>query len=117
VCEWRVGELPERDRSPVRVDVVYYLRFRDRIKIGTSSNPRARLAQLRFDELLAFERGDRIVEHRRHEQFAGQRFSGSEWFRSSNELRVHISTVAAGVADPWDQYARWVSEKVALGVI
>lgn len=114
VCEWRVGELPDGDLETTRVDVVYYLRFRDRIKIGTSANPRGRLAQLRFDELLAFEPGDRVTEHRRHLQFADYRFDGSEWFHEHDALADHIRILAAGVDDPWDRYRRWVSERVAL---
>ena len=39
VCEWRAGEPPPEGLAPVRVDVVYYLRYRDRIKIGTSATP------------------------------------------------------------------------------
>jgi len=96
------------------VHVVYYLRFDDRIKIGTSSNPRSRLAQLRFDELLAFERGGRAIEQKRHAQFASQRFSGSEWFHSHRALDRHIRSLAAGVEDPWDLYKRWMSERLAL---
>jgi hypothetical protein len=114
LCEWRVGVIPDGDLLQARVEVVYYLRFRDRIKIGTSGNPRARLAQLRFDELLAFERGGRSTEHRRHLQFASHRFEGSEWFRSHDELAAHISAVAAGTDDPWDAYGRWMSEAAAL---
>ena len=33
----------------------------DRIKIGTSGNPRGRLGQIWHDELLAFERGGALV--------------------------------------------------------
>jgi hypothetical protein len=115
-CEWRLGDVVDADVVPPRVDVVYYLRFRDRIKIGTSSNPRLRLTQLRYDELLAFERGDRATEQRRHAQFAATRFVGSEWFRESDELGTHIEVLAAGVEDPWDQYNRWLSEANALRV-
>lgn len=114
VCEWRAGDIPDGDLAPVRVDVVYYLRFGNRIKIGTSSNPRARLAQLRFEELLAFERGDRAIEQRRHAQFASLRYPGSEWFSSSPELATHIRTLSEGVADPWDLHRRWLSERLAL---
>jgi hypothetical protein len=95
------------------VDVVYYLRFGDRIKIGTSSNPRSRLAQLRFDELLAFERGGREIEQKRHAQFAGARFPGSEWFHVHPALTDHISALADGVDDAWDRYKRWMSERLA----
>jgi hypothetical protein len=114
VCEWRAGDIPDSELAPVRVDVVYYLGFGDRIKIGTSSNPRSRLAQLRFDELLAFERGDRAIEQRRHAQFANLRYPGSEWFSSSPQLRAHIRSLSDGVADPWNLHRRWLSERLAL---
>jgi hypothetical protein len=98
----------------VRVDVVYYVRFRDRIKIGTSGNPRSRLAQLRFDELLAFERGGRATEQARHAQFAEYRFPGSEWFHAHRALTDHIERLAADVDDPWNHYRRWMGEQLAL---
>ncbi|MEY2847569.1 MAG: hypothetical protein RI885_234 [Actinomycetota bacterium] len=113
VCEWRVGDEPDGEPAAPRVDVVYYLGFRDRIKIGTTANPRQRLAALRFDELLAFERGDRLVEQRRHRQFAIGRLGTSEWFELDDALRSHIAELRAGVDDPWARYARWVSSGVA----
>jgi len=113
VCEWRLGERPDQEGVPVRVDVVYYLRWRDRVKIGTSSNPRARLAQLRFDDLLAFERGDRMLEHRRHAQFAALRLGG-EWFEWADPIADHVQRIAGGVGDPWDLHRRWRSEAAAL---
>ncbi|MBX3100530.1 MAG: GIY-YIG nuclease family protein [Salinibacterium sp.] len=111
-CEWRSGEYFEPDNR-VHVDVVYYIRQRDRIKIGTSATPRARLAALHFDELLAFERGDRAVEHRRHGQFAAHRFPGTEWFAVHDELVAHIAELAAGVDDPWARYELWLSRELA----
>jgi hypothetical protein len=114
VCEWRVGEIPDDGLPPPRVDVVYYLRHGDRVKIGTTSNPRKRFAAIWHEQLLAFELGDRRLEQRRHAQFASDRFEGSEWFRMSRPLRRHIATVARGTDDPWDRYARWVSEAIAL---
>ncbi|HWR84662.1 MAG TPA: GIY-YIG nuclease family protein [Rhodoglobus sp.] len=113
VCEWRYGEAPA-ESTPPRVDVVYYLRHGDRIKIGTTANPRTRFAALTWEELLGFERGDRTVERRRHEQFAELRFPGSEWFRAEPPLIEHVERVRAGVGDPWALHARWVSEAVAL---
>lgn len=113
VCEWRVGDVPEADLAPPRLDVVYYIRFRDRIKIGTSSNPRGRLAALWHEELLAFERGDRHLERRRHGQFAEYRLGRSEWFSTHPALESHIDTLAAGVDDPWRLHRRWMSEAVA----
>ena len=53
VCEWRHGEIPDDELAPPRVDVVYYLRFDDRVKIGTTANLPQRLAAIRHDEFLA----------------------------------------------------------------
>jgi hypothetical protein len=114
VCEWRLADVPDDDLSAPRVDVVYYLAYRDRVKIGTTANPRQRFAAIRHDDLLALERGDRGVERRRHEQFADLRWAGSEWFRRSPQLDAHIAALAAGVSDPWVQWARWRSEASAL---
>ncbi len=115
ICEWRQGEVPGADVAPPRVDVVYYLRFGDRIKIGTSGNPRQRLAGLRYDELLAFERGDRAREQQRHAQFSRHRLARTEWFESHDALTRHVGALSAGVDDPWQRYARWKSEAAALG--
>jgi hypothetical protein len=113
VCEWRHGEVADSDVAPPRVDVVYYLRQGDRVKIGTTANPRQRFAAIWHEEVLAFELGDRRLEQSRHARFASLRFAGSEWFRSSPDLVRHIEMLAGG-RDPWDVYARWVSEAVAL---
>lgn len=114
ICEWKVGEVPDQESLAPRVDVVYYLRFRDQIKIGTSGNPRTRLAGLLYDELLAFERGNRVLEQRRHAQFASHRLPRTEWFELHDELAEHIRVISAGVDDPWSQYRLWVSQQVAL---
>lgn len=114
VCEWRHGEVPDGELAPPRVDVVYYVRYDDRVKIGTTANPRRRLAAIRHDAVLGFERGDRALEQRRHAQFAAERFDRTEWFRLSHALRAHIDVVAAGAPDPWARYTRWVSEAFAL---
>ena len=114
VCEWRVGDVPDAGLGPPRVDVVYYLRYRSQIKIGTTANPRGRFAALPHDEVLAFELGDRLVERRRHEQFAAHRILRTEWFEAHPALDTHIAELAAGVDDPWSQYARWVSRAIAL---
>ncbi|WP_243696540.1 GIY-YIG nuclease family protein [Labedella gwakjiensis] len=114
VCEWRVGEVLDGELPPPRIDVVYYIRFDGRIKIGTTANPRQRLQRLWHDDVLAFERGDRLVERRRHEQFAALRQGRSEWFSPAPPLDRHIAGIAAGVDDPWARYTRWVSEALAL---
>ncbi len=113
VCEWRHGEVPDAELPPPRVDVVYYLRYADRVKIGTSANPRRRLAAIRHDEVLAFERGDRALEQRRHAQFAADRWPRTEWFRLTPALAAHIAALGAGTVDPWSLWARWRSEALA----
>ena len=112
ICEWRAGDIPDPEGAPPRIDVVYYLRFRERIKIGTSANPRARFAALPHDEVLAFERGGRELEQRRHAQFAALRWPGSEWFRLADDLSEHIRLV--GADEPWAKYALWCSQEWAL---
>lgn len=113
ICEWRVGEVPDEPPGFVRVDVVYYLRYRDRVKIGTTGNPRGRFTALLHEEVLAFEKGDRALEQVRHAQFAAQRIPRTEWFEESAELAAHVAALQEGVADPWQRYARWVSEELA----
>lgn len=116
VCEWAYGSVPDSEFAPPRVDVVYYIRFDDRIKIGTTANPRQRLSTLWHDQLLAFERGDRAVERARHAQFAAHRFDRTEWFAAAPPLLQHVAAIAAGVDDPWALHARWRSEALALRV-
>lgn len=107
VCGWRYGDVPDADLPLPRVDVVYYIRFDERVKIGTSRRPRQRLASLRHDEVLAFERGGRSVEQQRHREFASIR-EGGEWFTFTRELRAHVARLR-GEGDPWLLYARWFS--------
>jgi hypothetical protein len=114
ICEWRVGELPDGELAPPRIDVVYYLRLGERVKIGTTANPRQRFTQIVHDEVLAFERGDRRLEQRRHHEFAEQRLGTSEWFAFDERVRAHVRILGAGAIDPWDVWARWVSEAVGL---
>lgn len=114
VCGWVVGDAPDAELPRPRIDVVYYLRWDDRIKIGTSSQPRRRLATIWHQELLAFEPGDRTVERARHAQFAHLR-EGGEWFRADAELVAHAAALSAG-APPWDAYARWMAEALRRNV-
>ena len=89
VCEWRHGDVVDGELPPPRVDVVYYLRYADRVKIGTTSNPRQRVAAIWHDDLLAFERGDRRREQHRHAQFAEERFGARNGSSTPNALRPH----------------------------
>lgn len=106
-CDWPYGEVPDHDLPRPVVEVVYYIRYDRRVKIGTSTRPRGRLSAIRHDELMAFEQGGRDVEQSRHRQFADLR-EGGEWFTLSSELGAHISALQS-TEDPWQLYARWVS--------
>ena len=98
VCEWRHGELVDGELPPPRVDVVYYLRYADRVKIGTTSNPRQRFAAIRHDDVLAFERGDRRLERHRHAQFADERLRHA---RSGSSSPIVCATTSASSAAAW----------------
>jgi len=112
VCGWRVGEYIDPDLPLPRIHVVYYLRLDERVKIGTTFNPRQRFAALRHEELLAFEPGDRTVEQARHAEFADDRLGTSEWFALTPRLRAHIAAIADG-QDPWHVHARWLADALA----
>lgn len=108
VCGWRFGDSPDPELPLPRIDVVYYIRYDQRVKIGTSRRPRQRLASIRHHELLAFERGGRAVEQQRHREFASVR-EGGEWFTLTGEVRVHVAALRRA-GDPWALYARWLSD-------
>lgn len=106
-CGWRYGDVPDHDLPMPRVEVVYYVRAGDMVKIGTSARPTQRLAALWFDELLAFEQGGRSIEQSRHAQFAALRGTG-EWFAYRGQLPAHIAELRAA-GPPWERYAQWIS--------
>ncbi|MDZ8200235.1 GIY-YIG nuclease family protein [Microbacterium sp. SSW1-59] len=108
VCGWRYGDAPDDGLPPPRIDVVYYLLFDARVKIGTSSAPRQRLAAIRHERVLAFEPGDRTRERERHRQYAHLR-EGGEWFSATPDLLRFIEAVRGDI-DPWQRYARWVGD-------
>ncbi|KJL46294.1 T5orf172 domain protein [Microbacterium hydrocarbonoxydans] len=111
VCGWRYGDSPDPDLPRPVVEVVYYIRYDRRVKIGTSRRPRQRLASIRHHELLAFERGGRALEQQRHREFADVR-EGGEWFTLTADLRRHVSSLR-GRDDPWSRYARWIAEALS----
>lgn len=108
-CGWRWGDAPDADLPRPRVEVVYYLRYADRVKIGTSATPRARLRAIRHDELLAFEPGGRALEQQRHREFADLR-EGGEWFTLTGAITAHIDRIRATQADAWAAYDRWLGD-------
>lgn len=82
-------------QAPARLvrPVVYYVRFADRVKIGTTTDLKQRLATVPHDELLATEPGDRTLEAERHHQFREYRIT-REWFRYAGRLRDHITALS-----------------------
>lgn len=112
ICGWRVGAYVDPELPPPRIDVVYYLRLGDRVKIGTTFTPRQRFAALPHDEVLAFERGGRSVERARHAEFAADRLGTSEWFALSPGIRAHVERLSGG-RDAWAVLARWIAEELA----
>lgn len=79
--------------------VVYYIRFGDRIKIGTTDNLRNRLAALPYDQVLFTEPGSYELENQRHKQFRRHLVRGQrEWFHAHPELLDFIRTQRAAKA-------------------
>ena len=85
-----------RNRNREVNGVVYYVRFGDRIKIGTSTDLAQRLIGIPHDEVLATEPGGPKVERSRHEQFAHLRITG-EWFSAAPDLMKHIRSLRKAV--------------------
>lgn len=75
--------------------VVYFIRFSDRIKIGTTSNMDRRLGELPIDEILGIFPGDRRTEQTLHRRFAAHRLKitglgQTEWFHDHPDIRDFI---------------------------
>jgi hypothetical protein len=79
-------------RGKLRTQFVYYVRFGDRIKIGTTSRLADRLANIPHDEVLAVEPGDVELERQRHNEFAEHHIKG-EWFAAHPHLLAHAYRV------------------------
>ena len=72
-----------------------------RVKIGRSTHPAGRLAQLQTGTglpltLIGAIPGDRIVEAQMHERFAERRLQG-EWFTQDDNLRAQIDSIIAEI--------------------
>lgn len=86
------GDAIQPDGTQREISLVYYFRFADRIKIGTTTNIRRRATVIAHDELLAVELGDRFKEAERHGQFKDARVNG-EWFDATPELVAHAAAL------------------------
>ena len=85
------------ERPPLvdtRTGWIYFVRYRDRVKIGYSIEPQTRIKAHPFDEVLAIVPGERIDEKRAHAAFAHLRENG-EWFRAEPDLLEFARGLAA----------------------
>jgi ribosomal protein S27AE len=78
--------------------VVYYIRFGDRIKIGTTTDLPKRLIALPHDEVLLTEPGSYELEQQRHRQFNRHLIAGREWFEAHPDLLAFITERRAALA-------------------
>jgi hypothetical protein len=78
--------------------VVYYLQFGDRVKIGTTTNLPERLKSIPHDRVLALEPGGFSTEHKRHAEFATSRIH-HEWFNITPKLVAHINDLRLTYGD------------------
>jgi len=91
--DWRAerdAALDAELRQQHETHVVYYLRFADRVKIGTTRRLKQRMSNIPHDELLAIERGAYALEHLRHQQFAAHHITG-EWFSFAPDIQSHCT--------------------------
>ncbi|MFN2636864.1 MAG: hypothetical protein ABR585_07560 [Gemmatimonadaceae bacterium] len=89
---WEGDYLAARRKLYSGQSVVYYIRVGDLIKIGVTTNMKARMPQLMPDEILATEPGGPDVERARQAQFAHLKVRG-ERFEAGPELTGHIAKV------------------------
>lgn len=93
-----------RDWKSDLADVVYYIQFRDAIKIGTSRAVSVRLADLPWEYVLALEPGDRGLESAMHKKFSEHRLHG-EWFLDVPDIRQHVEgVVQAQIDSGWTKF-------------
>lgn len=76
---------------------IYFIEHAGRIKIGTSANPKSRIAGLgsHYQEPLVFlgcVPGDRSIEKLLHTELAAHRLRG-EWFTANDEVRRRIGAL------------------------
>jgi hypothetical protein len=91
LAERLVSQQEAEARKPLRKPrhVVYFARFGDRVKIGTSGNLAERMTVIPHDELIGTIPGDATVERQWHTVWADTRITG-EWFHATDELLAAI---------------------------
>ena len=93
-------ELPQiaaaREADLRRPGIVYYMRFGDRIKIGFTTDLRARALNVPNDEVVAAQPGTMRDERDLHQRFADILVEGqNEWFHNNADLEAHMASVRA----------------------
>lgn len=96
VDEDREREHKRITSTRVHAPVVYYVLIGDVMKIGTSTNLRARmLTYPPHRRLLATEPGGRDVEAQRHREYSHLLTAGREWFRFEQDLAEWVQGLRA----------------------
>lgn len=96
---WEGDYLAARRKLYSGQSVVYYVRVGDLIKIGVTTNMKARMPQLMPDEILATEPGGPEIERERQAQFAHLKVRG-ERFKSEADLLDHIAKIREAHGEP-----------------
>lgn len=103
-------ELEREYQERQQRSVIYYVRIRDTIKIGYTSNMNSRMTSgLMPDEIMAMEPGGRDLEKLRHSEFAHLKIRG-ERFRPGDDLLAHIEMLRK-------HFGRPVRKKVPYGPV
>lgn len=84
--------------------LVYYIQFRDVIKIGTTNDLHNRLSCLPWEVLLGVEPGSLEVERHRHKMFRHHRYM-DEWFHDVPAIRAHVDRIN-------QVNAEWLTERL-----
>lgn len=113
VCDTKVTRMKRPAKSgpstaavPERLACVYYIRFGERVKIGTTTDLISRMRTIPHDEILAIEPGGHALEHMRHLEFAAWRDKG-EWFDPAPEIRAHVESIRLAHGSPLVAWRRW----------
>ena len=97
--------IPQEAAEGLWHEVVYYMRFGNLIKIGTTGQLYNRMRSLKPDELMAAEPGSYDLEAKRHREFARYRAEG-EFFYPAPGLLRHIRSVQTRYKTKATRHAR-----------
>lgn len=96
--EEKMARMDDEDRvrraliNEGNTSIIYYIRFRDTVKVGTSIDVAKRLTMHPWEELVAIEPGGRTLEQKRHNQLRAARLDG-EWFELTDHVRDFIADI------------------------